>query len=163
MHFEAKEGKGEKKDFKLQGIQSPTSILIKQICHKSFYKCPVGGYRGQWKYPIHALSSPAGLKPRLLARLSVLTTSDPLAICRVGRPALRALCARDFRFKGKTAGQSKGKSSSFTLGSSPFARYTSQRKKLGNGNCCERFCLGCVTLCSPQQLPGVFMTQTSLG
>ncbi|CAB1440642.1 unnamed protein product [Pleuronectes platessa] len=34
-----------------------------------------------------------GLKPRLLARLSVLTASDPPAICRVGCPALRALCA----------------------------------------------------------------------
>lgn len=64
----------------------PTSILIKQICHKSFYKCPVGGFSVGWKYPIQPVSSPAGLKPRLLARLSVLTVSDPLAICRVGRP-----------------------------------------------------------------------------
>lgn len=80
-----------------EGIQTPTSILIKQICHKSFYKCPVGGYRGWWKYPIHAASSPAGLKPRLLARLSVLTASDPPAICRVGWPALRGLCVLTLR------------------------------------------------------------------
>lgn len=80
-----------------EGIQAPTSILIKQICHKSFYKRPVGGYRGWWKYPIHAVSSPAGLKPRLLARLSVLTASDPPAICRVGWPALRGLCVLTLR------------------------------------------------------------------
>lgn len=90
-----------------QGIQTPASILIKQICHKSFYKCPVGGYRGWWKHPIHAVSSPAGLKPRLLARLSVLTASDPLAICRVGCPAPRALCVLTLRRFNTEAGQKK--------------------------------------------------------
>lgn len=90
-----------------QGIQTPASILIKQICHKSFYKCPVGGYRGWWKYPIHAVSSPAGLKPRLLARLSVLTASDPLAICRVGCPVPRGLCVLTLRRFNTEAGQKK--------------------------------------------------------
>lgn len=102
-----------------QGIQTPASILIKQICHKSFYKCPVGGYRGWWKYPIHAVSSPAGLKPRLLARLSVLTASDPLAICRVGCPVPRALCVLTLRRFNTEAEQKKkeegGKKKSFHL------------------------------------------------
>lgn len=67
----------------------------------------MGGYRGWWKYPIHAVSSPAGLKPRLLARLSVLTASDPLAICRVGCPVPRALCVLTLRRFNTEAGQKK--------------------------------------------------------
>lgn len=102
LHLQAgekkkREGRGGGRLVSEEGIRTPTSILIKQICHKSFYKCPVGGYRGWWKYPIHALSSPAGLKPRLLARLSVLTASDPPAICRVGWPELRGLCVLTLR------------------------------------------------------------------
>lgn len=31
------------------GASPPASILIQQICHKSFYKCLAGGYRSQWK------------------------------------------------------------------------------------------------------------------
>ena len=73
-----KKEKKKKENSAQEVSQTPASILIKQICHKSFYKCPAGGYRAWWKRSIHALSSPTGLKPRLLARLSVLTASDPL-------------------------------------------------------------------------------------
>lgn len=58
----------------------------------------MGGYRGWWKYPIHALSSPAGQKPRLLARLSVLTASDPPGHLRGGLArAQGSLCAKPLR------------------------------------------------------------------
>lgn len=114
-----------------EGIQTPASILIKQICHKSFYKCSAWGYRGWWKYPIHAVSSPAGLKPRLLARLSVLTASDPLAICRVGWPALRGLCVLTLRRFNTETGQEKKKSKGeralpHNSCSSSFTRHTNQ-------------------------------------
>lgn len=107
MHLQARKKKRKDRLVAKEGIQTPASILIKQICHKSFYKCSAWGYRGWWKYPIHAVSSPAGLKPRLLARLSVLTASDPLAICRVGWPALRGLCVLTLRRFNTETGQEK--------------------------------------------------------
>lgn len=135
--FTGRTKRARKKDFcQGRGSQTPTSILIKQICHKSFYKCSAGGYSSWWKYPIHAGSSPTGLKSRLLARLSVLTASDPPAICRVGWPVLRGLCVPTLkRFSHKTdkkTKQYKTKQKSKSEGTpnctsqfSPFAAQTS--------------------------------------
>ena len=72
-------------------IQPPHPILIKQICHKSFYKCPVGGYRSQWKCPYSDVLLPRGAgtpAPGSFKRAD-RQLSDPLAICREGRPAHR--------------------------------------------------------------------------
>lgn len=132
MHLQERRKGWKERLLSEEGIQTPTSILIKQICHKSFYKCPVGGYRGWWKYPIHALSSPAGLKPRLLARLSVLTASDPLAICRVGWPSLRGLCVLTFRrFNSETGGGGYLKVKNLPHNSG-FSSHTNQTVKSNN-------------------------------
>lgn len=97
--------KGRKGDRgkKRRVTKAPHPYWLNKFATNHFTNAQWGAYRGRGKYPIH-VSSPAGLRPRLLARLSVLTTSDPPAICSVGWPLLSHLCVLYFRrFKSKTS------------------------------------------------------------
>lgn len=77
-----------------EGVHPLLSILIQQICHKSFHKCPVGGYRSQWKCPIQPNCAPVERQNQCLVHFSGLTASDHSAICGLGWPALiSSLCS----------------------------------------------------------------------
>lgn len=77
-----------------EGVHPLLSILIQQICHKSFHKCPAGGYRRQWKCPIQPACAPAERQAQCLVHFSGLTAYDHSAICGVGWPVLiSSLCS----------------------------------------------------------------------
>lgn len=67
-----------------EGVYPLLSILIQQICHKSFYKCSMGGYRNWWKCPIQPACAPMERQHQRLVDSGGVTASDHPAICGVG-------------------------------------------------------------------------------